>query len=283
MEAADALRAARGAGVEVEVDFAEGNALVQIHQLFAHIHAPEGRRPTAILVESVAGEGLERVARNAVKAGIGWILLNTRTAYLESLRHEYPRLPLSMVSVDQEEIGRIQARQARALLPGGGSVLYLQGPPDSPAAQDRLRLLQEGIGGAGIDLRVLNGKWTEAGGQAAVASWLRLKTSDSFRPDLVVSQNDAMAVGAWNAIVDLRKDWAGVPVTGCDGLPEEGVRLVDAGRLAATIVTPPTAGTAVALVARSLAGEELPPQVILTPRSHPAVDAIARRGGPPRR
>jgi len=51
---------------------AEGNAVVQIHQLSACVHAPGERRPAAIVVETVVGEGLERVARNAVKAGIGW-------------------------------------------------------------------------------------------------------------------------------------------------------------------------------------------------------------------
>ena len=96
-----------------------------------------GRSPS--LSETVAGEGLERVARNAVSAGIGWLLLNRHVPYLEKLRQERTDLPVAMVGTDQEEVGRIQARQFRALLPKGGSVLYVQGPADTSVAQERLR------------------------------------------------------------------------------------------------------------------------------------------------
>ena len=38
------------------------HAVVQIQQLFKHIHAPEGGRPSAVVVEATTSEGLERVA-----------------------------------------------------------------------------------------------------------------------------------------------------------------------------------------------------------------------------
>ena len=90
------------------------------------------------MVETVTGEGLERVARNAADAGVGWVLLNRRVTYLDELRSTHPALPLSTVGTDQAEVGRIQGRQLRALLPGGGPVLYVQGPPDTSVAQERL-------------------------------------------------------------------------------------------------------------------------------------------------
>ncbi len=120
MQAADARECAARAGLEIEVLFAEDNAIQQIHQLFERIHAPEAERPAAIVVESVTGEGLERVARNAVKAGIGWVLVNGKVTYLDALRKERSDLPIASVSVDNEEAGRIQGRQLRALLPEGG-------------------------------------------------------------------------------------------------------------------------------------------------------------------
>ena len=69
------------------------------------------------MVETVVGEGLERVARAATAAGVGWILINRRVSYLEALRREFPRQALGAVGTDQTEVGRIQGRQFRALLP----------------------------------------------------------------------------------------------------------------------------------------------------------------------
>ena len=200
--------------------------MLQIQQAFRHVHAPEAERPRAILVQSVTGEGLERVARNAVRAGIGWIVLNRRVPYVEELRQLRPDLAIAAVTPDQEAIGRIHARQIQALAPGGGPVLYVQGPADTSAAQDRLRATQEALAGEPFHWKVVNGDWSEASGERAVAGWLRLKTAEGQRPQLLVAQNDAMAVGARRAAVAHNAEWRRVPVIGCDGLPDGGQRLV---------------------------------------------------------
>jgi ABC-type sugar transport system substrate-binding protein len=184
-----------------------------------------------------------------------------------------------MVSVDQREIGRIQARQFRAFLPDGGSLLYVQGPPDTSAARERLLGMEEGIEGSGIQAKILNGDWTEASSEKAVQSWLRLKTSEGFRPDVVGAQNDAMAVGARRALQAHHAQWAGVPFTGFDGLPEGGQRLVATGELAATIIGPTTTGPAVQLVVDCLQGRPAPAEVILEPRSHPPESELGRGRG----
>ncbi len=275
LQAADAVQAGRRLGLDVVVLFAENNAVLQIQQLFHFVHASETERPAAIVTETVTGEGLERVARNAVRAGIGWVLINRKVAYLDSLRSEHPQLPVCMVSTDQEEVGRIQARQFRALLPKGGSVLYLQGPPDTSVAQDRLHGTQQGLSGSGLNLKVLNGDWTEESGEKAVSSWLRLKTSEEFHFDLVGAQNDSMAVGARHAITAARGGRPGVPFTGCDGLPEGGRKLVDQAVLAATVVTPSNTGPALERLASWMRSGELPPRdVLLEPRSYPAETLI---------
>jgi ribose transport system substrate-binding protein len=276
VQAADARAAAARAGLDVEVVFADSNAVVQIQQLFRFVHAPEGERPVAIVVETVTGEGLERVARNAVRAGIGWVLVNGAGRYIDALRQERPDLPIGNVAVDNAEAGRIQGRQARALAPAGGLVLCVQGPADNAAATERHAGLKEVLGGA-YEIKVLNGDWTEPSGEKAVLTWLRLKTSEGFRPCVVAVQNDAMAIGARRAIRTHRHEWVDVPVTGCDGLPDGGQRLVRTGELAATIVTPTTAGHAVTLVGRALGGEPLAAQVRLAARSFPPEEDLRRR------
>ncbi len=274
LQAKDARDAAARLGLDVEVAFAEGNAVVQIQQLFRHIHAPEGGRPVAIVVEAAAGDGLERVARNAVGAGIGWILLNTRVAYVEGLRAAHPGLAIAMVGTDQKEVGRIQGRQCRALFPGGGHVLCVRGPEYSTVTADRSAGLQEALG-AGFEVRGVNGDWTDASGERAVASWLRLSTARAFRPDTVACQNDSMALGARRALVAHHRDWASVPFLGCDGLAEGGLKMVAAGELAATIVTASNTGPALELVSRWARTGEVPPrEVLLSPRSHPPEETI---------
>jgi ribose transport system substrate-binding protein len=277
MQAADARETAQRAGLTAEVVFADNNAVLQIHQLFKEIHAPEGERPAAIVAETVTGEGLERVARNAVRAGVGWVLMNRNVTYLDALRAERPDLPVSNVTVDQEEVGRIQGRQLRALLPQGGPVLYFQGPSDTWAAIGRLRGAEEAVRGAGIELKVLNGDWTEASAEKALSTWLRLKTSEGLRPAAIAAQNDSMAIGALRAVRAHRAEWATAPLIGCDGLPEGGQKLVSSGELTATIVTPTTAGPALQLVARALAGERSPAELKLAPRSFPPEQELAKR------
>ena len=279
LQAKDARESAARLGLEVEVLFSEGHAVVQIQQLFEHIHAPAEKRPAAIVVEPAITEGLERVARNAVKAGIGWILVNMRSGYLEPLRAAHPDVPIGMVGTDQREVGRIQGRQCRSLLGAKGQVLCIQGPTQSSVSSERLEGLQQSLG-PGFELRSVSGDWTEASGEKAVASWLRLKSTEAFQPDVVVSQNDSMAAGARRAIGSLRNEWAGVPFLGCDGLPDGGQKLVAQGRLVATVTAPSNTGKALALVERWLNARQMPPaEVLLTPVSFPAEDQIRRRGG----
>ncbi|MET0555469.1 MAG: substrate-binding domain-containing protein [Vicinamibacteria bacterium] len=278
LQAADAKAAGARLGIEVETVFADNNAIQQIHQLFAFVHAPAERRPSAIVVEPVKSEGMERLARNAVKAGIGWILQQGGAAYLEKLRAENPAVPVASLSVDDAEIGRIQARQLQALLPRGGRVLMVQGPLDSPPAIARFQGLQQGLGPSAITLEsVLHGDWTSDSAQRAVGSWLRLRSTDAVEVDLVASQNDSMAAGARQAIGELRRGWQGIPFIGCDGLPEGGRRLVDTMQLAATIVKPTTAGRGVELVSQALAGRSIPLEVVLQAQSYPPLEQLTRR------
>jgi ABC-type sugar transport system substrate-binding protein len=270
MQGADAERAAARAGCDIEVLYAKNNSRLQVEQLYHFVRAPEKDRPLTIIVQTVVGEGLASVARDAAKTGIGWLLLNRDVPYIDSLRAEYPRLPIGIVTIDQQAIGRIQGQQFRGLLPNGGNILYIQGPADTSAAQQRLQAMLETIAGAKIQVKVINGEWTEESGEKTVTSWLR-QSSPTDRVDLFAAQNDAMATGAQRAIAARRPEWANLPFTGCDGLPEGGQRLVNEHKLAATVVLPSTAGPAVDLVAdHQRSGTLLLPRTVLTPRPYPA-------------
>jgi ABC-type sugar transport system substrate-binding protein len=282
LQAEDARQTAAREGLRIEVLFAENNAVLQIQQLFGAIHAAPEQRPAAIVVETVAGEGLERVARKAAASGIGWVLINRSVPYLEELRRQYPSLALSSVGTDQLAVGKIQGAQLKMLVPRGGAVLCVTGPSDTSVAQQRWQGLQQAVEGAGLEVKVLEGRWTEASGEESVRRWLRLESSRGAGVEGVVCQNDAMAVGARKAL-EAHGAASRAAVIGCDGLPEGGRRLVDAKTLAATIVTPSNGGPAVQLVARALqTGTAPPPAVQLAPVPYPSMDELARRVRGPR-
>jgi ribose transport system substrate-binding protein len=125
---------------------------------------------------------------------------------------------------------------------------------------------------------VLSADWTTAGGERVVKSWLRLKTNEGRRPAVIVAQNDEMASGARRAALAHDPEWRGVPVLGCDGLPEHGQAMVKSGEMAATVILPASAGRAVELVAEWLQESRAPPaEVVLTPQSFPPESELRRR------
>jgi ribose transport system substrate-binding protein len=214
-----------------------------------------------------------------VAAGIGWVVLNRSVEYIAEIRKAY-RVPIFVVSSDHEQIGRIQGQQFAALLPKGGSVLYVQGPADSLAAKQRTSGMYE-TKPADVQVKVMRAQWTEASSYRAVSSWLRLSTSHQTQIDLIAAQDDGMALGARKAFQELpenasRQRWLGLPFIGCDGLPKTGQAWVKRGLLTATIFAPPNTGQALDMLAKAFQTGSLPPELTLTaPVSVPALDALA--------
>jgi ABC-type sugar transport system substrate-binding protein len=281
---ADARRAAENAGLTLESGSADNQITVQIRQVYAAINKDPARRTRAILIMPVRDNSLNRVASDAVKSGIGWVCMHRKMDYLDELRQSFPDLPLATVGPDQMEIGRIQARQFRAILPKGGHVLYVKGNLANSSSQLRLAGMMEGLEGSAIDARdTLSGNWTTEDAQRVVEGWLRMVLSGSSRLDLIGCQNDAMAVGARNALESVasylrRPEIARIPVTGVDGLPGRGQKLVNDGTLAATVIVPSSGGPAVQLVVQALLKkEQTPREISLQPLSYPDEPTLAAR------
>ncbi|HWC19488.1 MAG TPA: substrate-binding domain-containing protein [Terriglobales bacterium] len=138
------------------------------------------------------------MAHAAASAGIGWAVVDREVDYLASLRSS-SKAPVFCVTVDQREVGRIQARQMMALLPRGGLVLYIQGTSGNFSADERTYGMQT-IKPANIDVRMIRARFTEESGYRAVKQWLSLATSRQTPVDLICSQSDAMALGARKAM-----------------------------------------------------------------------------------
>jgi ABC-type sugar transport system substrate-binding protein len=271
----EARAVAEKVGLEAEVVFAGGDPAEQRNQIEQAIQAPEERRPKAVIVQAISVPWVEPSARAALQAGIGWVSLDP-AIYLAALQRSYPGKLVALLTADGREMGRFQARIFRALLTRGGRIVCLEGPAVSPPVVERREGMREELRGSGIEVvKTLYGDWSEASGEKAVTLWLRL--GPSARPALIGAQNDAMAVGARKAIQAWKPEWIDVPITGCDGLPEGGQRMVREGTLAATVIQPITAGAAMELVARALRGEQVASSTSLPPRAFPSVEELKRR------
>jgi len=135
-QAAGAMEAARQLGADVQVVHSDSDAVKQSQQILEVIQSRSNPLPDAILFEPLTSTGLVRAGEAAVAAGIGWVVLNSDVDYMERLRGK-TKAPVFIVTRDHTEIGRIQGRQFEALLPAGGSILYIQGPANSSAAIQR--------------------------------------------------------------------------------------------------------------------------------------------------
>lgn len=276
-EQVDAARtAARRHKIELQVRYAESNALIQIHQLYESVHAKNGPVPDAIVVEPVAEEGMARIAGNAAAAGISWATLNAESAHLSGLCTRYPDLALFGVAVDNVRAGEIQGAQVLKLLGGrtGASVLLVQGLRNSLPAKRRLEGLQQALAGHDVSLTTLDTNWNRAEARSAVADWMRLGRG---MPDLVVGQNDEVALGARDALGERLAplELKNIPFLGCDGLPAGGQQWVRTGTLAATVVTPMAAEAAIEALARFYDGAGSPSlQLLTTPESFPPLEQL---------
>jgi len=277
-QAAATEEAARRLGISAQIIYAGNDAITQSTQLLQVIQAPQQERPGAILFEPVGSTALPQVARAAVSVGIGWAVLNREASYIPELR-ALKKAPVFTISVDHVEIGRIQGRQFAALLPKGGSVLYVQGPSENSAAKERTQGMLE-TKPANIQVTALKGQWTEESAQKAVRSWLKLTTSQKAIVDLVGAQDDSMAIGARKAFQEVinetdRERWLRLPFTGCDGLPKTGQAWVRSGLLAATVFSPPNTGLAIEMLLQNIQyGKELQERALVAPSSIPALNEL---------
>jgi ribose transport system substrate-binding protein len=275
-QAAAAEKAARRSGVDLRVVYADGDAITQSQQLLSRIQSRPESRPAGIICQPV-GSGLPLVAAAALKAGIGWAVLNRDVDYVAELWRAR-QVPIFTVSLEQEEVGRIQGRQISSLLPDGGTVLYIQGPAINPVVESRTKGMMT-TKPSSVQVRTLRGRWTEESGYEAVKTWLSLATSRQTPISLLASQNDAMAMGARRAFQGIvgaeGRSRRVLPFTGCDAVPGKGREWVRAGTLAASIVIPPTAGIALeTLVSHLESGTRPQARILVSPESFPKLEEL---------
>lgn len=257
---------------------AQSDPIAQSQQLLQLVQTAR-ERPDAIIVEPVNETGLPRVAEAAVAAGVAWVISNARVDYLAALRKS-ARAPVFGVSQDHGEIGRLQAKQFAALLPRGGSVLYLRGPASNSLACQRADALESTIP-ANIELKMLKIQWTEESAYQSLSSWLLLSIVRAAKFHLVSSQNIDFISAARrafqdNAPVAERRHWLGLPYTGA-GVASQTKPLVDKGILTAAVLTALTMDTCLEMLHQAFEnGSQPAEQTMVSASSYPSLEELAR-------
>jgi ABC-type sugar transport system substrate-binding protein len=268
-------------GVELEVVSAEMDPVLQSQQLLKFVQAEPGQRPDGILIEPVSATGLPRVAEAAVAAKVAWVVSNAQVDYLGALRAS-AKAPVFLVSQDHVDIGRIQGRQIAALLPGGGTVLYLRGPAMSSIASRRFEGL-ENARPRNVEVKSLKVQGSTAdGAYHAVSSWLSLSTGKPEGTHLIFSQNADFVLGArkafeTNAAETERKKWLALPCAGV-GIPAQIRPLLDQGVLRAAVMTSLTMDIAIEMLVQGMAQKSQPrEQTFVEAHSYPHLEDLAKR------
>ncbi|HTR47502.1 MAG TPA: substrate-binding domain-containing protein [Verrucomicrobiae bacterium] len=278
-QTAAARAAAERLGVELQLLNAEMDPFRQSQQLLELVQARPETRPHGILLEPVSAIGLPRVAEAAVAAGIAWVVSNAPVDYIGGLRKK-AKAPVFLISQNHAEIGRMQAQQIGAILPGGGSVLYLRGPAMNAVASKRFEGL-ESAKPRNVEIRGLKVQSTADSSYAAVRSWLSSGMAKPELTQMIVSQNADFLIGAREAFEGnteepARSKWLNLPRAGA-GTRSQMKPLVDDGTLRAAVLTSLTMGTAIDMLVRAMqSGSQPPEKTFVEADSYPSLEALAK-------
>jgi ribose transport system substrate-binding protein len=272
-------RSRAGFPISVVARHAMGVEAEQLKQIEADRSA--AHTPDLFVIIPVDQDAVYRIVSEilSTSARVTCVLLHQPLSPILQTERKSKESRLFGVAADQVEIGRIQARQLAALLPRGGSVLYVQGEEHSYATRHRTKgLMEEFPKHQGLKLngyRVF-GDWSGSSVGPALENWSRLGGRLEW-VDAAAAQNDDMAI----ALAELAKPH-GLPVLGVDGM-ETGKRAVDDGLLAATVVQPLGVGHALRTY-ESLCGGQTASQlvpadgnILLAPESYPPLEKLQPR------
>lgn len=239
-----AKRAAKNAGMDLEVVNAQDDATTQQNQLNNAVT----QDADAVLINPVDSDAAAAAVEPALDADIPVIAVD---------RSVKGKDVTSTVSSDNVAGGR-QAADALAEAVGDeGKILQLQGEPGTSASRERGKGFTDGLSEHdGIDVAAKQPADFSRTKGLDVATNLLQSNSDVSG---IFAENDEMALGAVKALGDRAGD--DVAVVGFDGT-DDGLENVEKGTMAATIAQQPgkLGSTAVKLAEKAADGEDVPKQ-----------------------
>ena len=200
-QAASAQAAAVKLGANVQIIYSGNDAVQQTQQILSFIQDPS-KRPDAILAEPV-GTGMAQIAKAAVGAGIAWGIINSDVDYIGTATPTRPGSGLFGPVGPRSHRARFRASRWPLSWANRDAFFILEGPAGTwPKLRTKGMLPTKP---AGVDIKTLQGDWTQKSGYHAVKSWLSLSTSRQLHVGMIACQNDDMAIGARRAFEELAR------------------------------------------------------------------------------
>lgn len=178
------------------------------------------KKVDAIVIVPIDGAGIVSGIERANKAKIPIFNLNTQATGGELI---------GFAGIDHVQLGRIQGQWAVDTLKGKGNVVVLEGTTGASSAIERQQGVMESLKKAS-GIKVLASTTAKYNRQQAMKVMEDLLTRFP-QIDMVLCANDAMALGAKEAIKDARRTMG---VVGIDAIPET-LEAVAKGEMAGTV------------------------------------------------
>ncbi len=206
-----------------------------------------------LIVSPNEAQPLTRVVEKAYDQGIPVIVLDRKV-----LTDKFT----VFISADNTEIGRAAGEFAAKLLGGKGKIIEIWGLRGSTPAIERDQGFKEGIADF-PEIEIIyeqDGSWLRRKGQEIMENALQRFE----KIDLVYAHNDPMAIGAYLAAKNARRNDS-IFFIGIDGLPgaEGGIQSVRDKQLSATFIYPTGGKEAIEVAKDILAGKKVKKTITL--------------------
>ena len=215
-----------------------------------------------IIIAPVDGGSTVAMTQAAEQAGVPVVYTNNLPVNLADL-------PANQVFVGslETESGGMQGeeicRQAKAAGLETATAVILLGDLSNPATSMRTQSVKDGMAATGCNVEVLDeqtAKWQREEASSLMTNWM----TAGIQPDIVIANNDEMAIGAIQAMKAAGVDMGNVIVAGIDATPD-ALASMAAGDMDVTVLQS-AAGQGKGTVETILAlinGEEVPNEVYI--------------------
>lgn len=153
--------------------------------------------------------------------------------------------PVPHFGADNVAGGRLMAEHVIALFPQGARIVFLTGAPGSSSAIDRTKGIHDAFKAAGpryVFVAEQTANWQREQGLTVTQNILT--SLGGQRPDVIISEDDDMALGALEALRSAGVQ--GIKVIGFNATPE-ALKMIRDGRMEATVEQSPSRQIRIAL------------------------------------
>lgn len=219
-----------------------------------------------ILLSATEATGWEESLRLAQEAEIPVILLD------RGIEPDDTSLYVTRIAPDNVEVAKAVGEWAASTFPDGGNYVVLEGPAGVGVVNERNKGFEEGLAGSSltkVDAQTAN--WSTEEGKSVLETMLKANGNDI---QFVFAQNDEMGLGAAQAAEEAGLTvGADIKIATIDGTKNAIQALAD-GKLSFVHEYNPLFGeTALDVVEKALAGEDVEPYIIVPSQAFDSAEA----------